>query len=323
MKQSHIAPRTALSRQARGERRAGILFALPVIFGVLIYIIYPMVGTAVVSLTKAYVPGSPLGPLTVEHYVTLFTGGDPFFVKSILATLYYVGITVPLSMIFSYTVALMLSRNIRLRGAFRAVYYVPVVIPLAATSMVWVWLLNPNFGIFNSVLKSLGLPISQFLGSPATVVPTLALFALWCTGNTVVIFLASLQEVPTSLYEALEVDGGNFVHKLIYVTIPMTSPIIFFNTLIAFLNTLQTFVQPYMMTSASGTGSQSPGSMGGPSGASLFYSLNIYREAFMLHNYSNAAALSVVLIVVLLIFTLIFFRSFKRFVYYEGGDGKR
>jgi multiple sugar transport system permease protein len=302
----------------RKETAAGWLFASPVILGFLIFVLFPMVATGVISFTD-YHPGTPMNFIGSDNYAKLFAGQDPFFFTAIRSTLYYVFLSVPLSVAFAYIVALLLNQKIVLRSFFRAIYYVPVVIPLAASSMVWVWMLQPNFGIFNAILKFVGLPPSQWLGSQTTVIPTLALFALWNTGSMTVIFLASLQQVPRQLYEALEVDGGNLMHKITKVTLPMTSSIIFFNTLVTFLNTLQTFVQPYMMTSGVGTGAQSPGTMGGPNGSSLTYALNLYREAFKFNNYGNAAAQSTLLFLFLIGFTFLFFRAARPMIYYEEG----
>ncbi|MCT4593713.1 MAG: sugar ABC transporter permease [Anaeromicrobium sp.] len=308
--------RKRLSEISSNQEFAGWFFAMPVILGFLVFVLGPILVTVLLSMSK-YVIGSKPEFIGFKNYEYLLSGKDPFFYPSIKATFYYVFLSVPLGIIFSYAVALLLNQKIKGRSFFRGVFYLPVVIPLAASSMVWLWILQPDFGIVNYFLKTLHLPPSPWLASEQTVIPTLVLFSLWLSGNTIVIFLAGLQEVPTQLYEAVEVDGGNAWHKLIHITIPMTSPIIFFNTVMAFINAFQTFVQPYIMTS----GGQSI-NMGAPNNASLLYVLNLYREAFRFSNFGNASAQAVLLFIVILGITFILFKISRRYVYYEGETSK-
>lgn len=297
-----------------GQEFAGWFFALPVILGFLFFVLGPILVTLGLSVSE-YMVGSQPTFIGLDNYKTLLSGSDPFFYPAIKATFYYVFTSVPLGIIFSYTVAILLNQKIKGRGIFRAIFYMPVVIPLAASSMVFLWLLQPDFGIVNHILKTLHLPPSPWLASEQTVIPTLVMFSLWLTGNTTVIFLAGLQEVPRQLYEAVDVDGGKAYHKLIHITIPMTSPIIFFNTVMGFINGFQTFVQPYIMTS----GGQSI-NMGAPNNKSLLYVLNLYREAFRFSNFGNASAQAVLLFLVILVMTFVLFSISRRFVYYEGGS---
>ncbi len=294
------------------EDLAGYLFAAPVILGFLIFVLGPVLVTLILSLTKFSLGGTPQF-IGLKNYIELFSGKDPFFYPSVKATFYYVFFSVPAGIIFSFFVALLLNQKVKGLSFFRAAFYLPVVIPLVASSMIWLWLLQPDFGVINFVLKSVGLQASPWLASEETVIPTLVMFSLWLTGNTAVIFLAGLQEVPAQLYEAIDVDGGNAVHKLFYITIPMLSPIIFFNTVIGFINGFQTFVQPYIMTS----GGQSI-NMGTPNNASLLYALNLYREAFRFSKFGNASAEAVILFTVIVIITAIFFKFSSSLVHYEG-----
>jgi len=295
-----------------GEDTAGYLFAAPVILGFLIFILGPILVTLYFSLTKYSIGGEPKF-IGLENYKTLLSGKDNFFYPSVKATFYYVFLSVPVGIIFSFLVALLLNQKVKGLAFFRGAFYMPVVIPLAASSMIWLWLLQPDFGVINYVLKSMGLSGSQWLASEETVIPTLVLFSLWLTGNTIVILLAGLQEVPAQLYEAIDVDGGNALHKVFYITIPMISPIIFFNTVIGFINAFQTFVQPYIMTS----GGQNI-NMGTPNNASLLYVLNLYREAFRFSNFGNASAQAILLFFVIIIITALFFKFSKSIVHYEG-----
>ncbi|MBW7460285.1 sugar ABC transporter permease, partial [Paenibacillus sepulcri] len=161
-------------------------------------------------------------------------------------------------------------------------------------------------------LESLHLPTSKWLGEMNSVIPTLILFSFWTLGNTIVIFLAGLQNIPSHLYEAIEIDGGNAFAKLIYVTIPLSSPIIFFNTVIAFINGFQTFVQPAVMT------------QGGPGTSSLLYVLFLFNEGFKFARMGSASAISMLLFIVIILFTAVIFIFSKTLVHYEGqGGGKK
>lgn len=307
---SIVQERAGRKKRSSKEFGYGILFASPVLLGYLIFVIVPIVATLYLSFTSYSVGTTPKW-LGLDNYVHLFEGADPFFYPAVKATLYYVGLSVPLGIILSFFVAILLNQKIVARGFFRSVFYLPVIIPLAASSMVWMWLLQPDFGIVNYVLDSLHLPSSKWLGDTTSVVPTLILFSFWTLGNTIVIFLAGLQGIPSHLYEAIDIDGGNAFHKLIYITIPMSSPIIFFNTVIAFINGFQTFVQPAVMT------------QGGPNNSSLFYVLYLFNEGFKSSRMGSASAISVLLFIVIILFTAAIFFFSKSFVYYEGKGGKK
>jgi multiple sugar transport system permease protein len=307
---SIVQERAGRKKRSSKEFGYGILFASPVLLGYLIFVIVPIVATLYLSFTSYSVGTTPKW-LGLDNYVHLFEGSDPFFYPAVKATLYYVGLSVPLGIILSFFVAILLNQKIVARGFFRSVFYLPVIIPLAASSMVWMWLLQPDFGIVNYALDSVHLPTSKWLGDTTSVVPTLILFSFWTLGNTIVIFLAGLQGIPSHLYEAIDIDGGNSFHKLIYITIPMSSPIIFFNTVIAFINGFQTFVQPAVMT------------QGGPNNSSLFYVLYLFNEGFKSSRMGSASAISVLLFIVIILFTAAIFFFSKSFVYYEGKGGEK
>lgn len=251
------ASRELKKRQFR-ELIQGLLFASPVLLGFLIFVVGPIIYTLVLSFTSYNVVSSPKF-VGLANYKVLLCGQDAFFYPAVKATLYYVLVSVPLGIVFAFFIAILLNMKIKGRTIFRTIFYLPAIIPIAASSMIWLWLLQPDFGVVNYVLEALHLPTSRWLSSDATVMPTLVLISLWTTGNMIVIFLAGLQNISAHLYEAIEVDGGNMFHKLIYITIPMSSSIIFFNTVIGFINGFQTFVQPYVMT------------QGGPNKASYLY----------------------------------------------------
>ena len=296
----------------RREAAAGWIFAAPVILGWVVFVAGPVLVTLALSLTDYTVGGAPR-LLGLENYRRFFTSGDTSFFASVRATALYCTLSVPACVAASFGLALLLNTRIRLRGLFRAALFLPVVIPLAASSVIWMWLFQPDFGVVNFVVRTLGLPAPQWLASERTVIPTMVLMNVWLTGNSVVIFLAALQGVPRHLYEALEVDGGNAFHKLVYVTLPMVSPTIFFTVVTGFIGALQAFVQPAIMTSDAYHA-------GGPNNSSLLYVLFIYREAFRFSKLGGASAAAVLLFAVVAGLTWFFFRFSRSLVYYEGGE---
>jgi multiple sugar transport system permease protein len=296
----------------RREAAAGWIFAAPVILGWIIFVAGPVLVTVLLALTDYSVGGSPRF-LGLENFRKFFTSADESFFASVRATALYGMLSVPACVAVSFGLALLLNTKIRLRGLFRAALFLPVIIPLAASSVIWMWLFQPDFGVVNFVIRTLGMHGPQWLASERTVIPTMVLMNVWLTGNSMVIFLAALQGVPRHLYEALEIDGGTAFHKLVYITIPMVSPTIFFAIITGFINALQAFVQPAIMTSDAYHA-------GGPNNSSLLYVLFIYREAFRFSKLGSASAAAVLLFAVIAGLTWMFFRFSRSLVYYEGGE---
>lgn len=282
----------------------GLLFTAPAILGFLLFTLGPMVASLILSFTDYRVTNTPVF-VGWENYRKLFSGEDLFFYQSLKVTFLYVALSVPVGILYTFLTALLLNAKVRCLGMFRTIFYIPSLVPTVATSIIWMWLFNPDFGLFNSVLKALGLPGSKWIYDESTVIPSLVLMSLWTMGNTIIIFLAGLQDVPKSLYEAIEVDGGSFRHKLVFITIPMMTPTIFYNLIMAIIGGFQTFTQAYVMTS------------GGPNNASLFYSYYLYREAFQNRNMAGGCALAWILFFIILVFTFLVFRSQNKWVTYD------
>jgi len=239
----------------------------------------------------------------LENYRTMLQ--DDLFWKSLGVTFYYTLVSVPLSLVLSFAIALLM--NVKVRGIawFRTLFYMPSIVPAVANAVLWVWVLNSEFGLLNVMLRWLGLPKVLWLQDPAWAMPSLILMSLWAVGGAMVIYLAGLQGIPQHLYEAAEIDGANYWHRFRHVTIPMMSPVIFFNLVIGLIAALQTFTQGYLIT------------RGGPQNATLFYGLLIYRSAFQDFKMGYAAALSWVLFGILLALSLFVFRYIGGLVYYE------
>ncbi|MBB6733820.1 carbohydrate ABC transporter permease [Cohnella zeiphila] len=295
-------------RRARKEALFGFLFASPVILGYLIFVFGPLAFSLGISFTD-YNILSKMSFVGLANYRSLFDGTNPFFYKSLLVTSYYVVLSVPLQVVFAFAVALLLNRSIRGKAVFRTIFFLPTMVPVVASSVIWLWLFNPDLGLLNQVLKFLHLPQSQWIFSERMAVPSLVLMSLWTVGGTMVIFLAGLQGIPKHLYEAVDVDGGTARHKLFRITVPMMTPTLFFNTVMGFIGSFQVFGQAYIMTG------------GGPNNATLFYSFFTYREAFESMRMGSASAISWILFVIILLLTLLIFKSSSLWVYYES-EGK-
>ncbi len=204
VKPSGPSPRSR-SQLARQRQRMGVLFALPAILGFLIFTVGPMIASLVFSLTDYNIISSAKF-IGLDNYATLLSGKDPFFYDSVSATLKYVVLSVPANLIYAFGLALFLNREMKFRPLFRTIFYFPVIVPAVATSFVWLLMMNPNFGIFNMILRNLGLPRSQWIFGRDTVIPSIVFMGLFGTGSTMVIFLAGLQNIPRQFYEAVDVD---------------------------------------------------------------------------------------------------------------------
>jgi len=291
------------SGQAKIEARWGILLALPAIIGFFLWTVGPAIASLILSLTHWPTAGSPKF-VGLDNYIQMF-GKDNLFKKSLGVTAYYSFGSIPLVIIVAFIIAILLNQKVKGQSIFRTVYYLPSVVPAVASAMLWLWLFNPDFGLLNYILSIFGLPQLMWIYSETQVVPSLILMSIWAMGGTMLIFLAGLQGVPNSLYEAIEIDGGNWWDKFRHITIPMMTPVIFFNLVMGIIGSFQVFNQAYIMTD------------GGPNNASLFYVYSLYLNAFRYGKMGYACALAWILFLIILILTLIVFRSSSYWVYYE------
>jgi multiple sugar transport system permease protein len=282
----------------------GYLFIAPGIIGFLTFSLGPMLYSLFLS-TMEWNILTPMKYVGLSNYSELLHNDLTW--KSLQATFLYTIISVPLIVVVDFLIAILLNTKVKGISVFRAVFYIPSIIPLVATCAIWMFIYNPTFGLINGILRILHLPIMRFLDSPATVVPSLAMIALWCSGNTVIIYLSGLQSVPGHLYEAAKIDGASRVNCFRNITVPMMTPIIFYNIVMAMIGCLQTFTQAYIMTE------------GGPANASMFLSLMIYQNAFRYSRMGYAAAVSWMLFVIVGILTAVLFASSRKWVYYETG----
>ncbi|WP_196812049.1 carbohydrate ABC transporter permease [Schleiferilactobacillus shenzhenensis] len=290
----------------KNQNLMGYLFASPAILGLVIFTILPMIASLFLSFTDYSVLNLHLHWVGTQNYTHIFFN-DIFFRKSLLVTFTYAIGSTAATLVAALILALLMNAKVRGQSIFRTLFYLPVIVPAIASNILWMWLFNPDFGLLNAILRFFGLPKSNWVFDEKTAIPSLILMAVWACGGTALIFLAGLQDVPETLLEDVEVEGGNWWDKFVHVIIPSISPIIFFNLIMGLIGSFQTFTQAYVMTN------------GGPNNATLFYSLLIYREAFQDNQMGYASALAWILFVIIGIFTLFIFRTAKSWVFY-GSD---
>ena len=293
-----------LSRHRRREVAWALVCVAPAVLGFVLWQLGPILGSLYVALTDWRIAGTPSW-VGAENFSRIFTE-DRLFRKSLAVTAYYSLGSVPLRMLVAFAVAVLLNQRIRALPVFRTIFYLPSIVPLIASSVLWIWLFNPDFGLLNALITPLGFRRSAWIYGSGSVIPALILMSLWDIGPMMIIFLAGLQGVPRQLYEAVEIDGGNPWHKMSRITIPLVTPTILFNLILSIIGAMQTFVQPYVMTE------------GGPNNASLLYVLYLYNKAFQQSQMGYASALAWVLFVVIALLSLIVFRTSSRWVHYAG-----
>ena len=246
----------------------------------------------------------------IDNYVRM--ASDPLVVKSLIVTFRFAIIAIPLTMFASLGFALLLnSPKLLGRNILRTLVYMPIQIPLVASTLVWVGFHNTETGWLNHILGFLGLPGPDWINSEAWIYPALSLIGLWGIGNFMLINLAGLQSVPTELYEAARIDGAGVGTMFRRITIPLMSPILLYNLVISLVTTFQYFTQAYTITNGRGD----------PGNATLFINLDLYREAFVFNHMGYAAAIAWLLFVIVLGLTLVLFTVARTRVYYAGGEG--
>lgn len=291
--------------QKKTQLKWGYIFIAPCIIGLLLFSFGPMLYSLCISFTSWDVMTDPMF-VGLGNYKELIS--DPLVKKALQVTAYYAVLSVPLVTFIPLLLAMLLNTKVKALSAFRTIFYIPSIVPAVASAAIWMFIYNPQFGLLNNILKIFGLPKFSYIYSSEGVIPSLAIMAVWGAGNTVVIYLAGLQGISQQLYEAAEIDGANALHKFRDITIPMMTPIIFYNLVMAVITSLQTFTQGYIMTD------------GGPANSSLFYSLLVYRTAFQESRMGYSAAMSWVLFVIVALMTAVLFKTSNMWVYDGNGD---
>ena len=303
----------------RGETRqtlAGLAFISPWLAGFLIFTAVPVALSFYYSFCDYSLLQPPLF-IGLRNYERLAT--DTLFHKSLLNTFYYALLAIPSGLAVSIGLAILLNAKIRFQSIYRTIIFLPSLVPMVASAMLWLWLLNGRLGLINAMLGKLGITGPSWLNdvmfslgtAPAKTnyywaMPALAFMSLWGVGHTVTIFVAGLQDVPRELYEASEIDGAGVVGRIRHVTLPMLSPVIFFNLIMSIIGSLQVFAIPYIITG------------GGPARATYFLTMYLYDNAFRFLQMGYASAIGWVQLLIVLALTALSFWSSKRWVHYQG-----
>lgn len=292
---------------ARRESAAFYAMISPWIIGFLVFTLGPMLFSFYMSFHDWPLRESPKF-VGLDNYT--YFAQDRVWIKSLTVTAQYTLGAVPLGMITAFFLALLLNQKVPGMPFFRTAFYLPSLVPATANAILWLFVLNPQIGIINTVLRYIGIQGPPWLGSSHWALPALIIMSLWGTGGGMVIYLAGLQGIPEYLYEAAKIDGANQIQQFLNVTLPLMTPVIFFNLIMGVIGTFQTFNQAYIMT------------QGGPGRATYFYVYYLYRNSFDYYRMGYGAAMAWFLFAVILVLTLINFKLSNRWVFYEGGESE-
>ncbi len=287
------------NRSERREFWIAMVFIAPWVIGLLAFTVYPMFLSLYYSLTEYKVVSDPEF-VGLGNYLNLFK--DKIFLIALGNTTYIICIGVPVTLLCALTVSVLLdSKELRKYSFFRVVFFLPTLVPLIISCILWIWLLNSENGLINALLGVLGIPGPAWLGSPAWAKPAFILMMVWGSGGTIIIFLAGLQDIPESLYEAASLEGAGFIRKTLSITIPMLSPVILYNAVTLVIAAFQWFAEPFIMTE------------GGPDNATMFYSLYLYQNAFQFFKMGYASAMAWILLLIALGVIFLLFKGTSRF----------
>lgn len=280
----------------------GWLFISPWLLGFTLLVAYPFAYSFYLSFCR-YDVLSPPSWVGLQNYRNLFAH-DPLFWKSLYNTFYYAVFSVPLGIVAGVALALLLSTDIRGLSVYRTIFYLPSIVPMVASSILWIWLLNPQMGLINTILRLFGMEGPAWLGSTAWSKPSLILMSIWACGGSMIIYLAGIKDIPSTLYEAAKVDGANVLQRTVHITLPMLTPVIFFNLVMGVINAFQYFTQAYVMT------------FGLPENSTLFYSMYLFNNAWLYLNMGYASAMAWILFSIVMAATLLLFGTHTRWVHY-------
>jgi len=303
--------RFQISRPQIRALRVGLLFISPALIGLAVFTILPMAQSLYYSFTDYNVLQPPFWT-GLSNYQHLFK--DRFFLTALGNTLIMVLIAMPIHIVFDLAMAFLLNTKIRGLPIYRTIFYIPSITPVVASAIVWLWIFNGQYGVLNVVLHWFGIQPIGWLADPNWVKPALIFMGAWFGGNTILIYLAGLQDVPVDLIEAAELDGANAWQKTRSVTLPMISPVIFYTIIISIIGYFQYFTEAWVMTATR------EGAAGGPANSALFYAMYLYQNAFQQFKMGYASAMAWVLFVIVLIVTTILFASSRFWVHYHA-DG--
>lgn len=290
------------SRLRLQEWLQGYFFAAPFIIGFLVFTAFPMLYSIWLSF-HSWDLLTPPRYVGFQNFVKMFS--DARANLSLYNSAYYTILAVPIQLVISFLLAMALTQKLRFRDLYRAGFYMPIIVPLVASSVVWQRVFHFEYGILNEVLRWVGIPAQKWLFDVNLAKPAFIFMSFWMIGRQMVIFIAGLGNIPQSMYEAASIDGAGPLRRLLHITIPMMTPLIFYNMVIAIINSFQTFIPAKIMTD------------GGPENATLFVVLNIWQQGFQFFNMGYASTLAWELFIIIVGFTIAQFYLSRKWVYYE------
>lgn len=293
----------AMSPRARREAIEGYVSISPWLIGFVIFTVGPLLASVYYSFTQWTITRPPEW-IGAENYVRMFTR-DPLFWQALKVTVLYVMLSLPLKLVAGLGLSLLLNMKLHGMNVYRTVFYIPAVISGVAISLMWMWLLQPDTGVINTLLSMVGIQGPGWFWDPNWALPSVALMGIWSVGGSAIIYLAGLQNIPPHLYEAGMLDGANSWKRFWRITLPLLTPTIFFLLVIELIDAFKIFTQAFVITK------------GGPLKATYFYLYYFYEEAFQNFNMGYASALAIVLMVVIMAATLLVNYTSKRWVFYE------
>ncbi len=280
----------------------GYAFISPWLLGFVVFTAVPFLASIYLSFTRYDIVSAPVW-VGSANYDRLLTG-DPLFWKSLGITFKYALVAVPVGIIAGVGLALLLNLEIAGISVYRTVFYIPAIVPVVATSVIFVWILNPQIGLVNGILDRFGITGPAWLQDTRWAFWSLVFMSLWAVGGSMIIYLAGLKDIPATLYEAALIDGAGAWQRTRHVTLPMITPVIFFNLVMGVIWSFQYFTQAYIMT------------QGGPDDSTRFYALYLFNRAWRYLDMGYASAMAWILFVVVMLFTLAIFRTHQRWVHY-------
>lgn len=296
---------TVAAKHKLRQNLVGYLFISPWLIGFLTFAAWPFLRSIYLSFTRYNIVTPPKW-VGLANYEMLLTQ-DELFIKSAWVTVKYAIIAVPLSIIAGVALAMLLNINVKGIAVFRTIFYLPSIVPTVASSVLFIWLLNPSMGLINRILGVFGITGPTWLATAPWAFYSLVFMGLWGVGGSMVIYLAGLKDIPVHLYEAATIDGANAFQKMRRITLPMMTPVIFFNLVMGIIGAFQYFTQAFVMTPN-----------GGPEDSTYFYSLYLYKRAWVYSDMGYASAMAWILFAVIVILTGMVFRTQKRWVHYGG-----
>lgn len=300
---------TKRSLRQKQEARWGFFFIAPFLIGFVVFMLGPMLFSLIGSFTD-YNLTSKMNFIGLNNFKRMFLSDDLFW-KSLYNTAYFTLFNVPLTTFFSIFLAVILNQKIVGIRFFRTIFYLPAVLSGVAVYILWMQLLSPSTGLINTILSWFHITGPSWLFDPNWTKPALIIMKLWSAGGAMLLYLATLQNVPTQLYESAEIDGAGLWQQFRHVTLPMITPIIFYDVITSTIGSFQIFQEAYVMTN---------NGQGGPANSLLFYNLHMWNKAFVGFDMGYAMAMSMVLFVIVLVLTLINLKLAPRWVHYAGGD---